>query len=91
MFIHIASGAAEVAKFRIIKGVFDDGYSEITVDLKPLGALAPLGEVDLRGHVGIVASLAIWAGVIIDVHKAVVGAGEVTVGGVEVVERNARL
>lgn len=91
MLIDIASRAAKVTKFRIIKGVFDNCYSKFTVDLKPLGPLAPLSEVDFWGHVGVVPALAVWARVINEVHKAVVGAGEVVVGGVEVVERDARL
>jgi hypothetical protein len=89
MLIDITSRAAEVAEFRIIKSVIDDGYSKFTVDLEPLGALAPLGEVDLRSHIGVVAALAVWTGVINDANKTVVRVGEVIVGGVEVVEGNA--
>jgi hypothetical protein len=89
VLINITSRAAKVAEFRIIEGVIDDGYSKFTIDLEPLGALPPLGEVDLWNHIGVVAALAVWTRVIEDVHETVVRACEVIVGGVEVIEGNA--
>lgn len=89
MLVHIARGSTELRKLGIERGVFRDIEGKFSVDFEPLGTFTPLGDVDLRCHIVVIASPPEWARVIEYAHEAVFGFCDVAVNDTEVVDRNA--
>lgn len=56
MLVHIARGSTELRKLGIERGVFRDIEGKFSVDFEPLGTFTPLGDVDLRCHIVVIAS-----------------------------------
>ncbi|GER32793.1 reticulon family protein [Striga asiatica] len=91
VLVRVARPLAIAFEGREVGGVGDDLECQVAVDREPLGALAPVGEAEGRGHVETVAAAAHWAWEVVGLDEGVVGAEEVGVDGGEVVERDARL
>lgn len=90
MLIHVTRVAAILSENLIIFPVGNDPDGCPPVGGEPLGALSPLGDVDGRGHLGVVTSAADFSGIVVGADESgVVGVEEVGVDGGEVVERNA--
>lgn len=91
VLVNVAVGAAELLELGVVGGVLDDGDGGSPVNFKPLGALPPLGEVDFRGHTGVVAAPPEGPVVVEAADEAVVGPQEVPVDQAEVDQRDAGL
>lgn len=89
MLVHVTSWSTKVGKLGVKFGVFDYVDGKSSVDFKPLGPFTPLGKLDLRFHVLIVAATAVWARVIERTDERVSGFEYVMVDDREVVERDA--
>lgn len=79
-------GPAEVQDLKVVHRVTDDHQSQLAAQVEPLNPLAPRGDIDLGGHVRVIATAIFHY-----VHEAVFRLDEVVVGGVEVSEWDARL
>lgn len=89
MLVDVTCRPAELFEFRVKCGILDDGDGKLPVNFKPLGSLAPLGDIHFRCHVIIVASSAKRAMVVKRTHVAVLGFHYVVANDSEVIERNA--
>lgn len=89
VLVHVARRPTELLEFRVEFQVLDDGGGELTVDLEPLGSLAPLGYVHLGQHVGVVASPPEGPVVVECPDEAVLGFRNVVVDEAELVEWDA--
>lgn len=91
VLVGVTGAGAVLMEDREVGAVRDDLDGKGPVHLEPLGALAPLGEGDLREHEGAVAAAAYHAGVVIGHDVVEGGVEEVRVDGGEVEEGDAGL
>lgn len=84
MLVGVAVAPAVMLEEGEVGGVGDDAEGEGTVHFEPLGAFAPLMEVDYGPHAAGVAAAADGAELIVDFDEGFGGIDEVGVGGGEV-------
>lgn len=74
VFVHVTGGLAVFLEDGEVFVVGDDGGGDASVHFEPLGALAPLLELDCGPHTWAVAATADWAGEVVGLDEGGFGA-----------------